>query len=308
LHEILTSAVLLQEAEEETPRSLPNLQSVSFRGSNGGWSQPEQFIQYLRLPSVKSFKGFSIFFRPDHFSSQLEYNTTNLTLETGNIEARSLQIFLSCFRSLKYFKYNHSHFARDMLQPPTFSNGLQGSRETLEELVITNKDRTRYNMQVTVEPLGSFRAFERLKKITLSAYILLGRYWLVQPQQTLSTSDIEYVFQEMFGNFLKNLPMSLESLFLMDCIADQIWPYIRNSLAERKKYTPKLNDLTLDFGYGGKEAVAGPLEVRDWREIFRLCGRADLVPGDDEICSSGRPPSSETMEHMEITLQCLHLE
>jgi hypothetical protein len=305
LYEILTSAALLQEAEEETPRSLPNLQSVSFGGSNGGWSKPEQFIEFLRLPSVKSFKGFSIFFRPHRFSSQLEFNTTNLTLETGNIEAQSLQIFLSCFRSLKYFKYNHSHFARDMLQPPSFSNGLQGSRESLEELVITNKDRTRYNMQVTVEPLSSLRAFERLKKITLSAYILLGRYWLVQARETPRQ---EYVCQEMFGNFLNNLPMSLESLFLMDCIADQIWPYIRNLLAERKKYTPKLNDLTLDFGYGGKEAVAGPLEVSDWREIFKLCGRADLIPGDDEICAAGRPSTSDTMEHMEITLQCLHLE
>jgi hypothetical protein len=308
LHEILTSAALLQEAEEKTPRSLPNLQSVSFRGSNGGWSKPEQFIEYLRLPSVKSFKGFSIFFRPDRFTSQLEFNTTNLTLETGNIEARSLQIFLSCFRSLKYFKYNHSHFARDMLQPPSFSNGLQGSRKSLEELVITNKDRTRYNMQVTVEPLGSFRAFERLKKITLSAYILLGRYWLVQAKQTLSPSDIEYMSQNMFQNFFNHLPGSLESLSLMDCIADQISPYIRSLLAEGKQYTPKLHDLTLDFGYGGKEAVAGPLEVSDWREIFKLYGRADLIPGDDEICSAGRPPTSDTMEHMEITLQCLHLE
>jgi hypothetical protein len=140
----------------------------------------------------------------------------------------------------------------------------------------------------------------------------IGRYIANQfihgAQQTLRTSDREYFFQEMFGNFLPNLPMSLESLFLMDCIADQIWPYIRNLLVERKKYTPKLNDLTLDFGYGGKEVVAGPLEVRDWREIFKLCGRADLVPRDDEICSAGKPPSSDTMEHMEITLQCLHLE
>jgi hypothetical protein len=182
---------------------------------------------------------------------------------------------------------------------------LERCRKSLEELVITNKDRTRYNMQFTVEPLGSLRAFGRLKRIALSAYILLGRYWLVPAQEKLSTSDPGYIAQETFRHFLNNLPMSLESLLLMDCIADEIWPYVKNLLSERKSYTPKLSDLTLDFGYGGKEVVAGPLELPQWKEIFKGYGRGDLVPEDHEIYLAGKPPSSDTMEHMEVSF---HLE
>jgi hypothetical protein len=101
------------------------------------------------------------------FPSVLE--TTDLALLNSHLSPGSMQRILSLFNSLKRFQYqcgvaNRQH--HHLLPPPLIiKESLLGSRNTLEQLMISDDRREPYQdwMLISGTPIGSLRQFSRLR-------------------------------------------------------------------------------------------------------------------------------------------------
>jgi hypothetical protein len=150
---------------------LSNLRSVSIESSQ----QSRRLSIYYVLPflEVNSVRRVRISSLMDDVWSNLPFpsvlETTDLALLNSHLSPGSIQRILSLFNSLKRFQYQYGVADRQhhhlLLPPLIIKESLLGSRNTLEQLMISDDRREPYQdwMLISGTPIGSLRQFSSLR-------------------------------------------------------------------------------------------------------------------------------------------------
>ncbi|KAH9222752.1 hypothetical protein DL95DRAFT_380479 [Leptodontidium sp. 2 PMI_412] len=215
--------------------------SISSESTDFPWTgvDPVQTLPYLALPSVTSFSAHKLLDNfdtddPRHTAgSSYEYplpdfnfKTTELVLTHSIMESYELVDYLSFFRQLKRFEYMLIYSPpmeyRDVWTPeylvvPDIVNALDHLYECLEELSITQpNDLNDMDKPLDDQPIASLAEFKVLKKIEVSANILLGRPGYAGCRHGELSGEYAYD-QKHIDDFPNLLPPSLEDLRMTFC-------------------------------------------------------------------------------------------
>ncbi|KAH6704186.1 hypothetical protein BKA61DRAFT_183682 [Leptodontidium sp. MPI-SDFR-AT-0119] len=149
------------------------------------------FIPFLNLPSVRNFRGLKLCSEDRSLLYNENQNSiVDITINEALIEAVSMSSFLSMFRQLKRVEYQHATLYFEDLpifRSRMFIRGLRHSKDTLEEVVVSNYPDD--SVEGPGKPL-SWASFTKLRSITADVCILAGADILVPPNpQPGDTSD-----------------------------------------------------------------------------------------------------------------------
>lgn len=170
---VLEHAAKLQSQGSTSPLSLSKVRSV--HGSFNTWTGLKSLLPFLRLKSLKTAE-----FDPTSDNVRVRDEIPTLELETlvlgvvNGADSR-LEEFLSNFKELKCFRLREDDYERDPYyesEPHTLDLAISGLKHCLEELEIDHFLRS------PEEPpwISSLADFQKLRKISLSAYALFKPY------------------------------------------------------------------------------------------------------------------------------------
>jgi len=181
-------------------------------------------VPYIRLESVTVCRGFEVFdFQYGQPRSGSKLDLADLFIEQSCISSDYLQHFLRNFRFLKRFQYDHKQYAisdhRPRLIPPVVGEGLAHLTHCLEELEIVDDhfDWIESNDEEILSPIGSLSAFQKLRSVKITAYILIGDVESVNSARGRNSHRKSSVLKQ-HESFADVLPASLERMFKYDRI------------------------------------------------------------------------------------------
>ncbi|KAG4434126.1 hypothetical protein IFR05_010377 [Cadophora sp. M221] len=289
------SNVLGQGSTMPAEFALSKLQRVSISSESAQFPwigvHPVQTLPYLAIPSVTSFSVHKIL---DNFDtddprdtpgSSYEYplpdfsfKATELVLTHSIMESYELADYLFFFKQLKRFEYTLYYsppmefrevWTPEYLVVPDLVDALDHLCECLEELSITQpNDLNDMDKPREDRPIASLEEFTVLKKIEVSANILLGRPGYAGFRQGELSGEYAYD-QKYIDEFPNLLPPSLEELTMRLCemsaakaiekLFDDLPPNLRRiklelkcelnmAVLHRRSRWKKLQDLSLKNG------------------------------------------------------------
>jgi hypothetical protein len=199
----------------------------------------DSFLPFLRLPNIKSFKGFavaseaySIPVSTARLTGSITSPITSLKMANSNLDDESLESLFRICPCLEEFLYEEggATVGYTIFCPSLIGQALGHVKHSLKSLeIIDNEGKEDFGEPLQYTTLGSLVPFEKLEKISVSACMLAG-------SEEKDTAQ----------RFADKLPSSLVTLCLNNCekeILGQIWEI----LAIRTQRLPKLNNIVLRF-------------------------------------------------------------
>lgn len=265
---------------------------------------------FLGLKSVEKFSGHMILDddEDEDFSAH-DFKTTDLTIHHTAIFMGVSEPFLASFKHLKRLVCNMDYnvaVAEEQSQyyefaPPHVSHAIAHLSESLEELSLT-QEKYRDVIETGSDqylPLESLASFGKLRKLEVSADILLGRR-PISPVGARSSDDvvIPYKYQRS-KHLLSMFPDSLEYLSITHCdsaIFAVIMPFLSSRIGE----PGKLVEINLEFR---PHLPVGP-SVREWsicQELALKCGIRINKSPDNTIRSCPSCDYSRELAHCHET-------
>ena len=249
---VLERAAMLQSQGTNSALALSGLRTV--HGSFNTWTSLKRLMPFLRLKSLKTAE-----FDPTYDDYGLRDEMPNLEMDTlvlGTVvdgEWSRLEEFLGSFKELKCFRLREDDFERDPYHesnPHTLDKAFSSLKHCLEELEIDQF------LRAPEDPpwISSLADFQRLCKISLSAYVLFKP----RHEPRRKTFDV--------------LPASLETLELItydQCALDQLLEILQR----RQVSVPKLVQIRLKR------------RVVDRRDKIRLARFEEAVGDLKEKCN-----------------------
>ncbi|KAE9374688.1 hypothetical protein N431DRAFT_481849 [Stipitochalara longipes BDJ] len=226
LYTVLEQAIKEQNSSVEQAM-LSNLRKVDLKYDSKASKRDcgisiDFIVPFLRLKSVDvvSITGIhNDVALTSHFSEQHVFAIKDLILTDNRISATSLEKFLGCFTSLKYFEYQHTSMrgaGARQFRPNIIANGLHRSKHCLESFLLSQNRQLNLSA-ITLqagefcEPVGSLQEFERLRVINVDACVLLG-----PKQKYMYDEGLRYSVSQCMAA-VATLPATLELLHISKC-------------------------------------------------------------------------------------------
>jgi hypothetical protein len=180
--------------------------------------------------------------------------------------------------------------------PSLLLESLAPSKQSLEELYVIDDYEIRDSLVLWLnhsfwENSASLNDFQKLKRLTISNYILLGKVGIgwstdVDRDPVRYAEECDRLERPLEGEngFLEALPRSLEYLKLVHCNIYLIYHYVKALIDRSHSYTPKLNQLAVEFSYIKSRPT--PYQFPCWNELIQKCGFCDF----DKLCFDPRQP------------------
>ncbi|KAL3427146.1 hypothetical protein PVAG01_00655 [Phlyctema vagabunda] len=288
---LLLRAKKLQLVKPASPGAMTSLREIRveyqgfFRAVNTGELRLSDLMIYIGVPSVRSFVVHNFLCVNPVWSPEQETPTelTRLAFTNSGLLGDKLDKLLSYCPSLTVFQYeHHSTFLENddeagiLFRPPVVRAALERCKSLEELLLIDHEENRREREWGQIVPpsdmkraMSSLKSFTRLKKLTVSSYILLGRDEGIHENPSRIYSGLKHA---NIDRFLDKLPHALEELTLLDCLAHEMWPIIDALLTRREESWPYLRSIRLDFQFGSINScpVAAPDEMPQWLYLYRM--------------------------------------
>jgi hypothetical protein len=171
-------------------------------------------------------------------AEESKFEVSELSIVHSALGTTSFQNFLSCFKAVKSLEYN---FDYDMIQPnqeyrethvdfspSELRNAISHLSESLKELSITQENHRDPQHPILDPGIMSLSEFQNLKKLIMSAIVLVGTNMVVRHLDTPYTED-------QIRNFVSVFPSSLEQLTIKHCdnaIVEPVMAFLQGELPQ----------------------------------------------------------------------------
>ncbi|KUJ20028.1 uncharacterized protein LY89DRAFT_666856 [Mollisia scopiformis] len=254
LYEILAYAVT-EKGKPGAP--LQKLSSVSLNTDGGQLLSIKELLPFLKLDTVTTVSAHRLLDEMDKecvfiYDSQSKIN--DLSLIKNSMNSHSLSCLLYCCPYLRRFTYDSGNddMGREFVDP-AIASGLLASKESLEEIVLSNDLACEASRWYPVSPLASFPKLRIIDADFVNFIRLNHKMAEYSEDDSEGDSEDDYdgeVFtfdhiEEEISWFADLMPESLEHLVVRDC-SDAIFDGVADLLDRGHATSLKTIELKFD--------------------------------------------------------------